>query len=331
MKINRIVTFLWLILLLAMTACTPQNEQTPAGACSVVCTVFPAYDWTCALLANGPEEVKIEYLLDDGADVHSFQPGAEDYVKIAESDIFIYIGGSGSEWIQEALDNQPNPDRIVIDLSCVEGMTLLESSVQTHHHDLQEEHCEEEHLHDGETVYDEHIWMSLKNAGAGVNAIAEALCQKLPESGALIHNNLAAYRACLENLDANYYKAVSDCEKPYLLIADRFPFLYMTNAYGISYDAAFAGCQTESEADFDMIIRLASLADQNAVPVLVISEVSDTKLAETVLENSEDAGREILVLDSMQAVTAGMVQDGKTYLAVMENNLEVLKTALAVE
>lgn len=310
-----------------MTACTSaEGASGQEEECSVVCTVFPAYDWTRTLLEQTQGAVSVQYLFDDGADVHSFQPGAEDYVTIAESDVFIYIGGNGSEWIHEALAQNPNPDRIVIDLAEVEGMTLLQNLSAGH--EEHEEHEHEEHEHE---AYDEHIWMSLQNAVAAVDAIEDALVAKMPADAERISSNKVSYIEALQTLDTEYRTMAETCEDAYVLVPDRFPFLYLTESYGISYDAAFAGCRTESEADFEMIIRLAELADENEVPVLLITEVSDGALAQTVNENTEHSEREILVVDSMQAVTAGMVAEGKTYLDTMKNNYDVLSKALGFE
>ncbi len=328
MSRKKLIILICAFCLVFMTACTSAESMSDQEkGCSVVCTVFPAYDWTRALLEQTQGQASVQYLFDDGADVHSFQPGAEDYVTIAESDVFIYIGGNGSEWIQEALAQNPNPNRIVIDLAEVEGMTLLQNlSAGQEEHEEHEEHGEHEH-----TAYDEHIWMSLQNAVAAVDAIEDALVAKMPEDAGQIGINKESYIEALLSIDTEYRTMADACEDAYVLVPDRFPFLYLTESYGIRYDAAFSGCQTEAEADFEMIIRLAELADENEVPALLITEVSDGALAQTVNENTKHSEREILVVDSMQAVTAGMVAEGKTYLETMKSNYAVLSKALGAE
>lgn len=326
MMIKKLAVGAVIMLACVMAACNTQSV-TKEDKVSVVCTVFAAYDWTRALLTDQAEAVDVEYLFDDGADVHSFQPGADDYVKIAESDIFIYIGGPGTEWIEDALNNSPKKERIVIDLSQAAGVELIENTADTQWHsdDEDESHSHEEHEHAG--GFDEHIWMSVTNAESCVYEIADALCEKMPRIKKQINANCDAYVLKLEELDEKYRDEIESYYTKYIVVADRFPFRYLTQEYGISYDAAFAGCQTEAEADFDMIIRLANAVDESDVPAIVVTEVSDQKLAETILENTEDDYKMILVLDSMQAVTAGDVRDGVTYLGVMEQNLETLQKA----
>lgn len=307
-----------------MTACN-KEEITKEDKVSVVCTVFPAYDWTCELLKGQTNNVDVEYLFDDGADVHSFQPGADDYVKIAESDIFIYFSGPGTAWIEEALANSKNDKRIVVDLTQALGVDLLENTVDTHNHEEEEEE-HAEHVHEGDLGYDEHIWMSISNAEACVYEIEQELCKVMPDERTDIRANSDAYIMQLENLDAMYKDAISEEVGPYILVADRFPFRYLTEEYGIEYDAAFAGCQTEAEADFDMIIRLAAIVEKENLHAIIVTEVSDRKLAETVWENTDVENGAIVVLDSMQAVTASDIKDGVSYISIMEKNLDAIKS-----
>ncbi len=42
-------------------------------------------------------------LLDNGVDLHSYQPTADDIVRISECDLFIYVGGESDGWVDNAL------------------------------------------------------------------------------------------------------------------------------------------------------------------------------------------------------------------------------------
>ena len=55
---------------------------------------------------------------------------------------------------------------------------------------------------------------------------------------------------------------------------------------------------------------------------------SDKKLAKTVIETSNQKNAQILEMDSMQSVTAKDVEDGKTYLGIMESNLNAFTKAI---
>ena len=57
-------------------------------------------------------------------------------------------------------------------------------------------------------------------------------------------------------------------------------------------------------------------------------EGANHEIAETIVQNTTSKDQQILTMDSMQATTSSDVENGKTYLSVMESNLEVLKEAL---
>ena len=113
-----------------------------------------------------------------------------------------------------------------------------------------------------------------------------------------------------------------------VLFADRFPFRYMVDDYGLDYYAAFVGCSAETEASFETISFLANKADELALPVLLVTETSDKSIADTVKSTSQSKDQEILVMNAMQSVPADKLDTGITYLQTMKDNLEVLKQAL---
>ena len=110
-----------------------------------------------------------------------------------------------------------------------------------------------------------------------------------------------------------------------MLFADRFPFIYLFRDYGIDYYAAFKGCSAESEASFETVSFLAGKVSELQLNHVMILENGNRKLAETVIRNSSRADCSIDELNSMQSA---VLQDGVTYLEIMENNLKVLERVL---
>ncbi|MBO6015075.1 MAG: zinc ABC transporter substrate-binding protein, partial [Lachnospiraceae bacterium] len=103
---------------------------------------------------------------------------------------------------------------------------------------------------------------------------------------------------------------------------------YLTEDYGLSYYAAFAGCAAETEASFETIAFLTDKTDELNLGSILIIEGSGQKLAQTVINNTKDKKLQILTMDSMQAITSADIRNGVTYLSIMKENLEVLKKAL---
>lgn len=87
-----------------------------ADSISIVTTIFPVYDWVREILGDKKESVEVTMLLDNGVDLHSYSPTAEDIMKVANCDLFIYVGGESDEWVEDALEEKANQDMVVINL-----------------------------------------------------------------------------------------------------------------------------------------------------------------------------------------------------------------------
>jgi len=303
----------------------------------IVATIFPEYDWVREILGENPGGAELHFLLENGVDLHSFQPSAADILTISDCDLFLYVGGESDRWVEDALKEGRNPNRQVINLLEVLGDRVrVEEIVEgmEHDHDHEEHaHEGEDHEHEGEeheheAEYDEHVWLSLRHAEVLCVAITDALCQLDPVNAELYRKNLGAYEDKLHALDEQYQAAVSGGSRQTVLFGDRFPFRYLTDDYGITYYAAFAGCSAETEASFETIAFLSGKMDELSLPCVLTIEGKDHRIAETIVQNTKEKNQSVLVMDSLQATTLKQAESGVTYLSVMESNLETLKKAL---
>ncbi len=347
MKKNIALVLCLALLLGALTGCGAASAAsgTASGAkkLSVVTTIFPEYDWVRQILGDKADGVELTLLLDNGADLHSYQPTADDMVKVASCDLFIYVGGESDEWVEDALANAVNKNMLVIDLldvlgdavkeeELVEGMQGEDEEEHDHDHEEEHDHDHEEHGHhheEGEIEYDEHVWLSLKNAAVLCGAIADALGKLDAANKDAYAANADAYIEKLSALDAQYAAAVSAAGVKTVLFGDRFPFRYLTDDYGLDYYAAFVGCSAETEASFETVVFLANKVDELGLNTVLTIESGDGKIARTIIENTAAKSAQVLKMDSLQSTTAQNIADGATYLGTMEKNLEVLKQALA--
>lgn len=293
----------------------------------IVTTIFPEYDWVKEILGDQADNVELTLLLENGTDMHSFQPTMKDILKISTCDVFIYVGGESDSWVDGVLKGAGNPDRKAINLMEVMGDQAKEEEVVE---GMQEDDHEDYHGddHDDEPEYDEHVWLSLRNASLFCDTITDVLSDADPEHARLYQQNAAAYEEKLAVLDQEYQTTVEQSQSKTLLFADRFPFRYLTDDYDLTYYAAFTGCSAETDASFETIIFLAEKLDELKLPAALTIENSDQKVAKAVIENTKNKDQQILTLNSMQSVTKQEVEEGTTYLSIMENNLQILKEAL---
>lgn len=316
----------------------------------VVTTIFPEYDWVREIVGLGQngsgqsaaDNVDITMLLDNGVDLHSFQPTAADIAKISTCDVFIYVGGESDGWVDDALKEAKNKDMVVLDLLDVLGEEVKQEEVvegmqeeeEEHDHDeatnedADNDHEDEHHHEDGEIEYDEHVWLSVKDAQILCKKIAEALEQKDSVNADIYKANVESYCNALAELDKEYQSVADAASVKTILFGDRFPFRYMVDDYGIDYYAAFVGCSAETEASFETIIFLSGKVDELGLPAICTIENSDQKIANTVKDNTKTKNQEILTMNSLQSITSSDVEAGTTYLNAMKDNLEVLKKAM---
>ena len=317
-------TALLLTFVLFLSLCPVSGLAEEAGKIRVVTTIFPIYDWVREI-AGDTGNTEITLLLDSGVDLHSFQPSAQDILQVATCDLFIYVGGESDEWAEDALAEAVNPDMVVISLVEALGENAKAEEIVE---GMQAEEEEEEGEEGEEEEIDEHVWLSLRNAQVFTSAIADALAQKDPANADSYRANADAYGAKLAALDAAYAEAVDSAAHKTLLFGDRFPFRYLTDDYGLTYYAAFAGCSAETEASFGTVIFLAKKTDELQLPAVLTIEGKDHRIAETIIGSTADKNRKLLTLNSMQGTTANDIEQGATYLKIMEDNLAVLKEAL---
>ncbi len=240
---------------------------------------------------------------------------------------------------EECTDEDHDHDDECTDEECTEDHDhddecTDEECTEDHDHDDEctDEDCTEDHEHDEDCdhdhEFDEHVWLSLNNAAIICQAIANELSALNPAQADLYAANVAAYITALNDLDEQYAAVVADATQTTLLFADRFPFLYMMEDYGLSYYAAFSGCSSETEASFETIAFLAGKIDELGLTIVLTTEDPASGVAETVIASTANKDMTILQLDSMQAVTASEVADGATYLSTMASNLEVIAQAV---
>jgi len=329
-------------------------EKGNSNKISIVCTTFPQYDWVKNILGEEAERFNVTLLLDNGVDMHSYQPAVKDIATAGSSNLFIYVGGESDTWVEDALKEAKNKDLKAINLmetlgnsvkeeEVVEGMQEERKSLGHSHEksskEKQEQTQKESHENsqeingqkeaaDEEPEYDEHIWLSIRNAEIMVKNIEKAIEQLDSDNAKVYQTNAENYIKKLDTLDKQYANTIQNAKYKAILFGDRFPFRYMADDYDLKYYAAFAGCSAETMAGFETVTFLAKKADELRLPVILTIENSDGRIAEAVKSNTTKKNQKILAMNSLQSVTKEQIADGITYLQVMQENLSVLSEAL---
>ncbi len=297
---------------LCLCSCTSQNDtdNRDSGKLKIISTVFPPYDLAKQIAGDNAD---ISILLPPGSESHTYEPTAKEILEIQNCDIFLYIGGENEQWAEKIISsNKSDSVKTVKLIDCVK--TLKEADLH------EEEHHEE---HDHET--DEHIWTSPKNEQLMLTAVYDAICEADPENKAVYTKNKDSYNEQLSELDKAYKEAVDNAKNKTIIIADKFPFRYLAEEYGLDCYAAFSSCSDESEPSAAAMTSLISKIKEQNIPVVYYLEFSSTKVADTLCS---ETGASSLMLHSCHNVSKEDLEKGISYVDLMKQNLKNLKTAL---
>jgi zinc transport system substrate-binding protein len=309
-----------LILIAALTSsCEKQSDKKQKdGKTNVVATIFPLYDFA---KATAKEQANITMLVPPGGSIHSFEPSPADIKKIQNADIFLYIGGENDAWVNRILST--------LDTSKMKIVRFFDF-VELREEDEMEEEDEGEHEHEGEeeVEYDEHIWTSPKNAVIMIGEVAKVFCEKDSSKCELYKENSQKYISQISEVSGELSKTVNSAKIKQIVIADRFPFLYLTKEYGLEYVAAFPGCSDQSNASAKTMASLIKTVQENKIPYIYHVELSNRQTAEAV---AEQTGAKMLLLHSYHNLSKQEFEKGVTYLDLMRQNAENLKIGLGGE
>ena len=297
---------------------------------SVVSTSFPGYDFARAVTKN--TNISTKMLVKPGAETHTYEPTPQDIIDIKNADMFVYVGGDSDTWVEKILKDVDTKKTHVVKLvdlvstveeEIVEGMEDEDEHDHDHDHDHDHESHEHKHEHDEEEEgpeIDEHVWTSPKKAMEIVKKIAEVASEIDVAEKNKIDDNAEKYVAEIAQVDKDLHQAI-DGKISEIVVADRFPFRYFADEFGLKYAAAFSGCSEQTEASAKTISFLINKVKQDKVKKIYKIELSNGKIAETV---SRDTGAEVLELHSAHNVTADDFSKGVTYVDLMKRNLVAL-------
>ncbi len=285
---------------LGLCACAPV-EETDSGKLSVVCSLFPYYDFVRVI---GGEWVEPRLLVAAGREAHSFEPTPADVIRVSRAEVFVYNGGEGEQWVDEILNSAGESIPTVLRMMDY-AETIAEEPIDSGDH---------EHEHDSDEIeYDEHIWTSPVEAMQLCRAICDALCAADPAHAADFRANLADYLQELSDLDAAFRQVVSEKKRDTLVFGDRFPLLYFCKEYGLNYRAAFHGCSSDTEPSLYTLKFLIDKVREEQIPVVYALELSSQKVAGAIAETT---GAKVVTFYSCQTVSTADWAAGEGYLSL---------------
>lgn len=361
MKIFRKSTALLMsfILCLSLTGCKSSEgtEDKNKYKLTIMTTLFPYYDFVRAVVGN-EEDICVELLMSPGQDSHSFEPTPSDIIQIDDADVFIYNGGSIENWVEEVIASLNNQSQVQMKMmDCLDEVADMNAAyeneqqeeaeqqeateriyaVEDHNHEeyghTEEEELEnhEEHLEQGsdehhhEEEVDEHIWTSPVYAMSLVQNICDKLCEIMPEKKSVFQNNTLNYVNQIKDIDYQFKEIVKSSKHKEIIFADKFPLKYFAEEYGLKYYAAFPGCSSDAEPSAKTVAFLIDKVKDKDVNGVFYLELSSQTMADVICD---DTNVKKYQFNSCHNITQKQFDSGVTYIDLMKENVQALKSAL---
>ena len=169
------------------------------------------------------------------------------------------------------------------------------------------------------------MWTSPKNAMQIVEGLRDILSQLDQKNAGLYRKNTQKYLKKLEKLDNQFAQVVSQGVRREIVVADRFPFRYFADAYGLKYYAAYPGCSTQTGASVETIAFLIDKVKEDKIPVVFHMELSSELMCNTICD---ETGAKKAQLNAVHNISKSNFDRGIGYLELMEKNVDVLREAL---
>lgn len=314
------------VLLSACGDSNANNGKNNDGKIKAIATFYPMYEFTKEVVGD---EGSVELLIPAGTEPHDYEPSAKDIAKISEADAFVYNSEEMETWVDKIADNIDDKKTKMIEAA--DEIDLLEATSDGHDHahhdsdsdthdsDSDEHDHEEDHAHSK----DPHVWTDPVMAVKEVKEIQEELSEKYPAKKAQFEKNANTYIAKLNELDQEYKTAFANAKNK-TFVVQHAAFGYLANQYGLTQES-ISGISPDQEPSPSRLAQLKHFVEDHGTKVIYFEENANSKVAETL---AKETGVKMAVLNPLESLTQKQMDDGETYLTVMQQNLKALQESI---
>ena len=313
MKNNKLIAFILGVILIAFVGYALKagvfkrtvQSNPQIKKLQVITTLYPLYDFARTI---GKDKVDTTLLLPPGVEAHSFEPKPNDVIHINQADVFIYTGKFMEPWAEDVIKGVTNKNLLVVNSS--DGIKMIPGV-----------------FHDADEpvgTMDPHIWLDFDNDQIMINTITKAFVEKDPANKAFYEQNAKAYNSQLSSLDQEYRSTLATCKTKEVVYGGHYAFGYLANRYGLKYLAA-QGVSPDAEPTANDLVNLVNQIKKDNVKYVFYEELTTPKISETI---ANETGAKMLLLNAAHNLSKDQVDQGLTFLSIMQSDLANLKVGL---
>lgn len=182
------------------------------------------------------EQGQAQVLLPPGASPHSFSLRPSDRKRLAEAELFYWIGPDMENFLT-ALAKQHQQASIAI--QSLPNLQLLYYTAEHEDEEDDHEHHDEHDHHHQPGGLDTHLWLSIPNALVIAERMATDLSRLDAQHAAVYQNNLAAFQQRLKTLDNELAQLLAEVQDKNFFVFHE-AFNYFEQAYGLQHGGVLA-------------------------------------------------------------------------------------------
>jgi zinc transport system substrate-binding protein len=296
---------------LILSACSGDKETTPKNSnqLTIYTTVYPLQYFTERI---GGKYVNVNTIYPPGADEHTFEPSQKDMIKLADSDLFFYIGLGLEGFVEKAKATLKNEQVTMV--ATAENLNLPK-----------DDHAHEEDGEAHETYSDinPHVWLDPIYSKEMAAIILEQLVKKMPQHEEVFNENYQKLAEDLDRLNGQFETTISNAKHKKIIVTHA-AFGYWEHRYGIE-QISISGLSTSNEPTQKGLEKIISLADREGLHYILFEQNVQSKLGKIV---QKEIGARALPVHNLAILTSDNMKDKETYFSLMEENLKTLETAL---
>lgn len=305
---RRTTIFLLLIISLVISACGLPRSQTQNT--KIITSFYPLYEIADKV---GGNHVDVHNMVPAGSEPHDYEPTPSDIINLNQARLVIYNGAGMEPWA----------DRIIPDLQ-KNGIPTLNISELFQNEMIKNNPLAEDE--EKNSPYNAHFWLDPVHYENEVKAIAEKLSQLNPEYRMDYQKNAQGFIEQIQELNRAYQNGLQNC-KLKNFVTNHAAFAYLAQRYDLEM-IPISGVSPDSEPSPQTMARIAQIMKAKNIHTILTESLVSPKIADTL---AQETGAKTLILNPLEGLTDKEINEGKSYIQVMKDNLQNLRSALECE
>lgn len=351
---KQVTVILFFLVSIFLTGCNDAQNSTAEKSdnkIDIYTTVYPLQYFAQEI---GGEYVNVETVYPPGTDEHTFEPSQKDIIKMAESDLFFYIGYNLEGFVTKAesilvdegvktvaigetvvfdKEDTHTEDEHAEDAHSEDKHTEDTHAEDTHSEDehTEDTHVEDTHSEDAHTAddghnhgdVDPHLWLDPVYSLQMAAAIKDELTAKMPEQADYFQAQYNKLNDKLKALDSQLADTIQN-GKTNEIIVSHAAYGYWEERYGLE-QISVTGLSTSSEPSQKDLKNIVNTAKEHNIHYVLFEQNVSSKLTK-IIQN--EIGAKALTLHNLSVLTDADIKAGLDYEKIMNQNIETLQTAL---